>query len=383
MTKSSRAQKLLPPAILAVAIIGAFTLIRLKPAVAKRAPDVRPPLVRVMTVELQDVTMRIPSQGTVQPATESQLVAEVSGRIVTISDAFSDGEFFEKGELLLSLDAFDYEQALVTARAELARAELRLAQEEAESILANEEWQDLGRGDPDPLTMRTPQLTEARAALEAARSRVQQSQRNLERTEIRAPYKGRFRKTMVDLGQFVGVGTPIAQIYGTDAVEVVLPLTDRDLAFVDVPLGPNSSKGSKVELTVDFAGRQEIWEGELVRTTGIVDPQTRMLPLVAKVQSPYPLDRPPLSPGIYVKAQILGRQEIQLAPIPREAIRPDNQVMVIDDENRLHFRQVEVLRMTTSDALIKGGLSNGERIVISRLEVVTDGMRVEAIEQED
>jgi RND family efflux transporter MFP subunit len=375
---------LLPFAVLAVAAIGAATMILLKPEVETRRPDIKPPLVRVATVALGDVELVVKSQGTVSPRTESQLVPEVSGRVIWVSPSLVSGGFFETAETLLKIDPHDYRQFIVTAEAEVARAKLRLEQEEAEAVLAAKEWKDLGEGDADPLTLREPQLLDARAALAAAEANLEKRKRDLDRTQIRAPYAGRVRQEHVDLGQFVTVGGPLATIYAVDSAEIRLPLPDYELAYLELPLvyrgDHRGQQGPPVLLRANFAGKDYEWEGWIVRTEGEIDRTSRMVHAVAEVQNPYGRsdqpDRPPLAVGMYVEAEIQGVVAENVAVLPRAALRDDDRVLVVDAANRLRFRDVDVLRETRENIIVRSGLDSGEKVNISPLGAVTDGMQV-------
>jgi len=381
---------ILPLLVLVAAVGVAVTMVALKPEVETAAPVFAPPLVRTATVSLEDRQMVVRSQGTVTPRTESQLVPEVSGRVTWVSDSFASGGFFERGEELVRIDAFDYEQALVAARSEYARSELRLAQEEAEARVAEREWEELGQGDGEPLTLRVPQLADARSGVDAARAGIERAERNLSRTSLRAPYAGRIRQKSVDVGQFVVVGAPVATIYSVDAAEVRLPLPDDELAFVQLPLtyrgGGAPSVSPPVVLSTLFAGERHEWTGRIVRTEGEIDPATRMVHAVARVENPYaPGDnpnRPPLNAGMFVQAEIEGKTAEGVAVLPRPALRTGGQVWVIDRESRLRFRDVVVLRATESEVVIDEGLADGELVVLSPLDATTDGMAVRIADEE-
>jgi RND family efflux transporter MFP subunit len=375
---------ILPLAAVAVAIVVMATMIKMKPAPETRIPEPPLPMVRVMDVQLQDMTLTVNSQGTVSPRTESVLLPEVAGRVIEVSPSFVPGGFFEKGELLLRIDPFDYRQAVVQTRSAVAQAELRLATELAEAEVARKEWDELGKGKPTPLTLREPQVAEAEAALASARAALENTERNLERTSILAPYAGRVRQKQVDVGQYVSPGNPLATIYSVDYAEIRLPLPDDDLAFVDLPLDyrdeASRGRGPEVTLRADFAGRTFSWTGRIVRTEGEIDARSRMVHAVARVSNPYARgadpDRPPLAAGMYVEAEIAGRPVENVVLIPRAAIRPNDIVLVVDEEDRLRFRPVEILRATSEHAIVSSGLADGERICISSLTAVTDGMRV-------
>ncbi len=377
-------QILLPVAIIVAAALGARTMVDLRPDAPTRPPIVIIPQVRVVEVELTEVTLTVKSQGTVEPRTQSQLVPEVSGRIIDVSPSFVAGGFFEAGDVLFKTDPHDYEQALVQRNAEVESARLHIAQEEAEAEVAQWGWDRVGTGQARSLTLREPQIASAKAELAAAKANLETAQRNLERTEVRAPFSGRVRQKNVDVGQFVTVGAPVARIYAVDAAEVRLPLPNEDLAYLDLPLNYRGEsgriRGPAVTLRAEFAGRIHEWQGRIVRTEGEIDPQTRMVHVVAEVQNPYGRGpdptRPPLAAGMFVEAEIVGRTVEHVAIVPRAALRGPSQVLVVDVNSRLRFRDVEVLRATTNELFILGGLETGDRVNVSPVEAVSDGMEV-------
>ena len=379
----------LPLAVLGLAGFAALLMIRNRPVVETQPAQIAPPGVRVHVVELQDVTLSVISEGTVRPRTESELVPEISGRVTSVADAFVEGGFFEADDVLVTIDPFNYQQAAVGARAQLAQTRLRLAEEEAEAEVAQREWKELGRGDPRELTLRKPQLEDANAAVAAAEANVVRAERDLERAEIRAPYVGRVRRKSVDVGQFVTVGNPVATIYAVDIAEIRLPLPDGELAYLDLPLSyrsTDSRPGPSVKVRTTFAGQTYSWDGRVVRTESEIDPVSRMVQVVAEVRDPYRLgpdgDRPPLAVGMYVDAEIAGRRFNEIAVVPREALRGRNQVMVVDDESRMRFREVKLLRTTAESIYVEQGLMNGERVVISTVDSPTEGMLVQVTQEE-
>ncbi len=373
----------LPILVLALGALGAGWMVMARPAPGKVEREVPAPLVRAAHVELTRIALTVTSQGTVRPRTESALVSEVAGRVIWVADEFAAGGFFNRDEPLLRIDTTDYRQAVTRAEATVARAELALAREQAEAAVARREWNQLGGDEPSPLTLREPQLAEARASIEAARADLERARRDLDRTEIRAPYDGRVRTKQADVGQYLAPGSPAATIYAVDAVEIRLPLPDDELAYLDLPLAYSdrrSGRGPAVTLRARVAGEDHQWRGRIVRTEGEIDPTTRMIHAVARVDAPYARgdepDRPPLSVGLFVEAEIAGRTVENVARLPRVALRADGTMLVIDDENRLRFRAVELLRLGGEDVLVSAGLQPNERVCVSALEVVTDGMRV-------
>ncbi len=380
---------LLPPVVLGVAGAGAYVMYVNRPPVETQIPVVAPPAVRVQRVAFQSVDLAVSSQGTVQPRTASQLVPEIAGTVINVSPAFAVGGFFEEGDVLLEIDPYDYQQALIAGQSQLAQARLRLAQEEAEAEVARREWDELGGGNANALTLREPQVEDARAAVASAEAAIDRARRDLERAEVRAPYAGRVQNKDVDVGQFVNRGTAVGRIYAVDSAEVRLPLPDEELAYVDVPMsyrGTQQRTGPSVVLSADFAGRQFTWQGQIVRTEGEIDPVSRMVHVVAEVDDPYAPGpdptRPPLAVGMFVEAEIAGRRVDDVVMLPWAALNGRDRVLIVDDDGRLRYRQVEVLRSTSEYVLVRSGLAEGERVSISALDAVIDGMAVQVTEDE-
>tara|TARA_A100001037_G_scaffold265144_1_gene256427 strand:- start:183 stop:1361 length:1179 start_codon:yes stop_codon:yes gene_type:complete len=374
-----------PLGILAVGILGAVGLIIGRSDVETEIPKAPPPLIRALDVRMESIELKVPTQGTVAPRTESDLIAQVSGQVVEISSKFANGAFFEQGDVLVQIDPRDYELALATANVGVTQAQVRFSQEQEESEVARVEWSKVGEGDPSDLVLRKPQLAQARATLDAARARYQMAKLNLERATVRAPFDGRVRAKRVDVGQVVGPNAPLGRIYSVDYVEIRLPIPDPELQYLDLPLyrteAPEIENGPRVDLSADFAGTTNTWTGQVVRVEGEIDPQTRMIHLVARVKDPYAAPevstRPPLAVGLYVEADIGGRLVENAVILPRAALRGTDQVLVVEDE-RLRYRDVTVLRADSEHIVITSGLQAGERVCISPLDTVVDGMRVRA-----
>ena len=375
----------LPVLVLSLAALSTWVMVNSRPRQEVQPSSPPPPLVRDITVKATDHTMKVHAQGTVSPRTEIVISSEVSGKVDSISPSLTAGGFFELDEVLLTIEPRDFELAVTRAKADVARAELKLIQEEAEAEVAKKEWKDLGKGrKATPLALHAPQVAEARAVLESAHSGLEQAQRDLEKTKLRAPFSGRVREKMVDIGQFVSRGNTLALLYGVDFAEVRLPLADKQLAYLDLPLDyrgeERSQDGPRVILRAQFAGRLQEWEGKIVRTEGEIDPRSRMIHAVARVSNPYGRgenhDRPPLAVGLFVKAEIFGRFMKNIVILPRAALREDGRVLVIDSENRLHFRNVDLLRTSRERITIRSGVKNGERVCISNLAAVVENMRV-------
>jgi RND family efflux transporter MFP subunit len=340
------------------------------------------PIVRTLRAQATDWRVVVPSRGTVVPLTETQLVVEVGGRVTHVSPQLVNGGFFETGELLLEIDPRDHELARAQSRLEVARAERRLAEEEADSAVARAEWERLGEGEASALALREPQVAEARATLVAAQAHLERAERDIERTRISAPFDGRVRSESVDVGQYVSPGTPVATVYATDVAEVRLPLSDGELAFLELPFGARGDESGElpaVLLSADFAGRRRTWPARIVRTEGEIDPSTRMVMAVARVEDPYGRaggTEMPLALGMFVDARLQGILLHDVFVLPRTALRDGARIFLLDGEDRLRFLPVEILRSEREVVIVRAALSEGARVVVSPLEIATDGMRV-------
>ena len=370
---------ILPVAVVALTVVIVVGLVMSRPVVETAPRQVAPPPVRVLTVAPTSLELSVRSQGSVVPVTEAGLVSEVAGNIVWVAASFEAGGFFDAGDVLLRLDRRDYELAVATARASVAQARVALTREEAEAEVAREEWEDLGEsGEPGPLVFREPQLDEARARLEAALANQARADLDLSRTAIRAPFAGRLRAKRVDRGEFVNRGAPLATIYSVDAAEVTLPVPDSELAFLDLPLGTAlGGGGPRVLLRAQFAGGRHEWEARIVRVGGEIDQATRMVNLIARVEDPYRAvgERPPLSVGLFVDAEVVGRSVDSVFEVPRGALVGADRLWLVED-GRLALRQVGVLRSDPEVAIVSDGLVSGDRISLTILETAMDGMAV-------
>ncbi|MEX2964544.1 efflux RND transporter periplasmic adaptor subunit [Microbulbifer sp. TYP-18] len=343
----------------------------------KVAKEVVPPVADVVYVTPGRQTLLVPSQGSVRARHEIEVVARVGGTIQTVSDAFVPGGFFAGGEKLLQIEAADYEHQLTRAESQLANAKSTLAQEQGRAKQAKREWRNLGSKEANALFLRQPQLSAAEAAVSAARADRDQARLDLERTQVRAPFAGRVMETFVDLGQYVTPGTRLAKIHSTDIAEVRLPLTDRQLALLDLPLGQSMDNGPAVRLTAQVAGRERQWRGRLVRTEANIDPNSRFVYAVARIDRPYE-GSAPLVNGLFVEADIAGKTFDDVIRLPRQALHEGDRLMVLDAENKLRFTPVELLQAVGEEVWLRGDVEPGSRVIVSSLGFSREGMAITA-----
>ena len=377
---------------LPVGVLFAFILLYIVLAAAapqaERAEVVaRPSAVFVTEAELSPVQLSVTTQGEVTPLTEIDLTAQVSGRITYVNPNFVDGGFFEAGDVLVRLEDADYRLAVTRAEALVAQSRQALVREQAEAELAREEWASLGEGEASPLTLREPQMAEARAQLASAQATLDEARLNLSRTRITAPFEGRVRAKSADLGQYVGPGAQLGRVFATNRVQVRLPLTNAELATLNLPLAFHANEtnpGRPAHLSANVAGQVRNWEGLLVRSESAIDPQTRTMSAIIEVEDPYgeaaEAAGAPLAVGLFVTARIDGRELDNAIVLPRSALRGADQVFVAQLDGTLSIQPVTVIDTSAERVVVTAGLEPGDRVVTSPLRGAANGMLVRALD---
>ena len=387
----------------------AFLLIALAPEPPRSEPPPRTPLVSTTPIEMQRGSLRVQGNGTVRPAQEIALTAEVSGRITEVSDALVSGGRFRAGETLVRIDPLDYEAAVEQAQAAVTEARFQVIQAREESQAAASEYDRLQRATgataaPDStelgrLVFREPQLRQAEASLARAEANLRTARNNLARTAVVAPFNGQVRTKQADLGAYVTPGTPIATVFGTDAVEVVVSLTTREAALIDGLWQARAGQRSGIPATIraTYGGQSFAWPGYVDRVAGAIDEQTRTTDVVVRVPRPYdadgmqvtsqapeqpmPVERPPLQVGQYTTVDIEGRSSAEYLTLPRRAVRtraPGQPPVVwtVVGDTMLVEQPVQIIQTVEETTHLTPTLAADTPVITTDLRVHTDSMRV-------
>ncbi len=378
-------KKVLYPILVLAAGLGLALLIGTsEPDVSVQAYEPPAPTVRVTRARAAAEYLSINSQGTVQPRSQSELVPEVSGRVTWISPAMVSGGAFREDDVLLRIDDADYLTLVQRGEASLKRSEVEYAHagDELDRLQSLHNRQLASQQQLDD-ARRAAQV--AQANLQEARASLEQARRDLARTELRAPFDGLVRSEQVDLGQFITRGQNIGAIYATDYVEVRLPISADQLRFLGLPISTRGQipepQRPPVVIMAEFGDTSLLWEGQLMRLEAEIDERSRMLYGVTRLRLEEDADTPFLPVGMFVQADIRGQRVENVIRLPRSAMRDNNQVLVVDDDNRLHFRQVSLLRLEHDDILVNAGLADGELVCVSALQTVVEGMRVNPVQE--
>ena len=341
------------------------------------------PLVETLAVEKSSRRVIVFATGTAQSRQEVNITPQVKGRVSELSPNMVEGGQFRKGELLFAIESVDYELAIDLAKASLAQAELELQRNENLARVARQEWQALNSDsseEPDPLVVYEPQLRSARAQRDAAAANVRQAEINLQRTRLYAPFNGYVRSEQLEMGQYLNAGSAVATIVGTDQVELVVPVTLDDLVWLQVPRNGQMQKGSEAEIKLQSGDRFFHWHGVITRAMGEIDPRNRTADIVVTVINPLAKENAEtsllnqLQPGMFVEVRLLGKELTDVIVVPRGALRDNDTVWIVDRENRLHIRAVDIVRRERDDILVRAGLEAGEQIILTNLTGAADGM---------
>ncbi len=375
---------ILPVLIIAAAGFANSYMSGFKPEPEEKEEEAKAMPVLTASAATETVTLSVTTQGEVQPRTQISLVPQVSGVLTYMSPKFIEGGAFKKGELLARVEPAEYELRVVQAKANIAQAETTLLRERSESEIARRDWDELGDGSaPSALTLREPQMAEASARLDAARAQLAEAELQLARTAIYAPFSGRVIRRDVNAGAYVRTAQSLGEIYSADIMDVRLPLTNQDLGRAGLTVGysANVGQGIPVTLSADVAGKIATWDAEIVRTDSRFDSQTRVLFAYAEVRDPFATGQPPLVPGTFVDANVVGEDVVAAVTIPRGGLRGDDRVFVATLDGTLEIRTVDVRASDRQQAVITNGLSAGETVIVSPIRGAAEGMRIEVVEK--
>ena len=339
--------------------------------------DKKPPtmFVDVMRVNATNEKITVTAQGSVTPRTQTTLISEVSGLIIDVSPAFVAGGFFSKGDVLVRIDDRNYRAEVKRAQASVRAAETNVTRETGLADYAREDWeraQSVLRSSKaaTDLAMRKPQQAEALASLEFAKADLEKRQGDLDRTVIRAPYDGLVREKRADIGQFVNSGSPLAVTFSVEVAEIRLPLPDSQLPYLNLDeYELVKGSGPEVVLSASIGGQLNTWQGRIIRTEGVFDERSRVLYLVAQINDPYNRYSKgwehPLRMGTFVDAAIEGKLLENVIRLPRRALRRDNKIWTVADNNRLTAVTVVIARADEQSVLVQSGLESGELVCLT------------------
>ncbi|WP_300667646.1 efflux RND transporter periplasmic adaptor subunit [Desulfoluna sp.] len=368
--RKARLKWILPLVIIALGFVGMRVMILSKKAPERSVIEDRGQLVTTAPVKRAEGQVRLATHGTVVPFQKMELVPRVSGYVS--EDALEVGKAFTKGAVLFTLDDEDYRLAAVKAEAQVAQAALSLAEVRSKAHSATLEWERMpGREalTPSPLLLYEPQLAAAEAQLKGVKADLAARRLDIARCRVTAPFACRVLAETVAPGQFVSQGMKVASLLASDRMDVVVPVTAEELAWVD----PDRD-GLRVVYRV--GERQVARAGRLVRRLADVDPTGRMARLLVRVEDPFDEEVRALVPEMYVDVELVGREIGEALSIPFEALVDGRWVYIFTPEKTLSVREVRVVRRQKEQVLVSGALKEGEQVITSGVPGAAPGMKL-------
>lgn len=381
-------------AILALAVVVVAGLFGSKPEANRRGSrPAQSVAVEIAPLSTQSYEVWVDSYGTAEALTETLLVAEVAGRVMSVAPNIRTGSRFTKGDVLIELDNRNFQIDVDVAASAAADARVVYLQEVAQAEFAAKEWNTAPESEAArALALREPQVAAAQAALQAANARLARAKLDLARTQIIAPFDGKVMMQNVDIGQVVSPGQSLAEIYSTEAVEVRLPIKISDLAHLRLPEGEaQTSKPPSVVLETDMGSRTYQWQAEIVRTEGAFDPSTRMLYVVAQVIDPFVSNesRPAIRLGQFMRAKVQGVNYNDVLVIPRRAVSQDFMVSIAE-QGILRKRRITPLWTDVKSVVVQQqdmhaqlqpaqSLKASDKIILTPTANLPDGTRVKPL----
>tara|TARA_R110002073_G_scaffold108803_2_gene244527 strand:- start:43154 stop:44341 length:1188 start_codon:yes stop_codon:yes gene_type:complete len=327
--------------------------------VERRVAENHSVVLDVLPVDVAPSRISIHANGVARPVSEIPLIAEVSGRVISVADGFVSGAVVDPEVALATINPEPYELALAQRKNEVSSASLHLAETRARSVVAK---RTSGKRATEYARM-VPHLAEAQTRLEAAKAALRSASLELSRTEIRAPFVGRLRDIQVKAGQYVTAGQLLGYLYTPNSIEVRLPVRDQWLSFIDLPYdGTAPENPVLVTLKADFAGVSRTWKGEIIRREGGLD-KNQMVALIARVIQEE--GQIPLEPGVWLDASIEGTELAGVAVLPETVVGRDNRVWLVNKDQRLERRNISVLYRDDKQVYVSTGLANGDQVVLA------------------
>lgn len=373
----------IPLAIILLSIGGFIALSKLRQAAARQKPPPQIPVVQVVDSRTETLPSHVSATGTVEAAKELVLSPEVTGRVTYVSPNLVTGGRVKQGETLLRIDASAYALQARQQKTAIQKAEADLRLERGRQEIAKQEWDLVGDGTPPEtaeLALRKPQLDAAESGLDAAKTSLKQAQLNLSRTTIRAPMNAIVVAEQVEKGQVVAPGIQIGSLMGVEQFWVRVSVPVARLDDIQIP-GLHGDEGSEARVLQRLGGDRRLErKGRVLRLLGQLDAKTRTAQLLIAVDAP--LEKPeagspvPILPGAYVEVDIQGRAMTGVTKLPRSALTGGDSVWIVDKQNRLAKRKVEVRWGGDNDVYVGGELKDGDRVVVSPLALPLPGQEV-------
>ena len=385
--------------IIAVSVALAAMLISLAPEPTRTEQPPQVPFVQTSAVAAGIGPIPVLGSGTVRPSAEIDVIPQVGGRIVWVDPGFRSGGRIAADQTVFRIEEIDYQNRVRVAEANLAASRVVLLKEEEQASIARAQYElyaaregkEPSSSDANPLVLREPQLNAARAALDRDEARLADANLNLSRTRITVPFDGYVQEESVDTGQIVAAGQPVARVYSTDALEIVVPLTDSDAALIPGLWALRAGDGNRrvaARVVARYGDGTYAWRGYVDRGESSLDRLSRTIDVIVIVPDPVrpgspmegtvsPGGAPPLLVGKFVEVQIDGLELDEYYQVARAALQSGNEVWTVNEAGTVSIVPVQVLQRAGDEVFVTGALEDGQAVITGGIQFATEGMRVQ------
>lgn len=358
-------------------------------------------LVQTQSFTPGDHIIQITAMGQVAPSLSTDLKPRVSGEILRVASEFVPGGYFEKGETILEIDPADYKLEIEKKKAALQQAQadfdLEMGRQEIAkdelAVLQKSTGQKIGKTD---LALRRPQLEQARANVEQAKADLALAELDLARTRLTSPFNALVSARNVNLGDVVSAQETLATLVSTDEYWIELSVPVHDMIHLTLP-DAEGRGGSRATVMLD--GNRGQRGGKLVRMTGTLDPQSRLVSMLVSVPDPLLLDyarsaymlllknrqgadiftqkteKPPMVLGDYVQVALEGKTLHNAVRLPVPDLRDGNTIWIAH-AGTLDIRKVSIAYRDRDYAYITAGITPGDVVITSDIPAPIAGMPI-------
>ena len=430
------------PLIVVIALALVILVVKLKAPMEHELLQFPIKTVEVITIKEIPFRSRAIAYGNVEPAVLLKSRMEISGKINYIHPLLKKGASLSKDTVVVRIEPTTFQFSLEQSKAglagsesslkqleveesstrrslEIARKNLQTGQKELDRILSIWEKRLIARTVVDAEQQKMLQLeqqvedlqgrlasfTSRKAAtvaqIKQSRTQLNQSKDTLERTEITLPFDARIGTVSVEEGEYAGVGTVLFEALGTQAVEVSaeLPIGQFYQLIMSLELDQRDLRNPtelqsvisqmELEANISLVGHEEItttWKGELLRIGESIDPDRDTISLVVVVNNPYegviPGKRPPLLKGMYAAVEFIAPAR-EAVVLPRKAVHQGRVYVATENDSeagvQLEIRPINILYQQGRLVVIDKGVAVGEKLVITDVVPVIDGLPLKLI----
>ncbi|HAS6347299.1 TPA: efflux RND transporter periplasmic adaptor subunit [Vibrio vulnificus] len=349
----------------------------LGPEAEEKKESAAEPMVDTIPLFPTEHRVMITSHGELVPFETTRLSAQVSGEVIAWHPNFVTGGIVKRGEVLFSIESENYQASVLQAEAQLASAKAALIEEKAKAKVAERQAKALNDKQVSDLYLRKPQLLSAEAQVKSAQASLKRAQRDLDNCKVLAPYDALVVSRQIGVGQFISAGSEVALLNNIEAAEIHIPIAGFDSAFLPDQL-------AKIDATIRLEGiRKVVREGKIDRDLAMIDTATRMINVVVRIDDPYGINnkQPAIKFGSYVEVQFAGKELKHIYRLPQELVN-NRTVWVVNEENQLYPRTVNVLRAEGEFVLISQGIEQSDKLVLTVPEYPAKGMSVKLSQQD-